>query len=95
MDDGLLNPAHVSQGCALQEQSLHTVAVELDGLGSQVQGPGVPLAIKAVATETIDTNVGLQTPQRAVIHHVFGENDTFLPDFADSPSDDPGFRMLV
>lgn len=51
MDDGFLNTAHVPEGCTLQEQRLHTVAVQLDGLGSQVQGPGVPLTVEAVATD--------------------------------------------
>lgn len=54
VDDGLLNAAHVSEGCALQQQGLHAVAVELDGLGPQVQGPGVALTVKAVAAETTD-----------------------------------------
>lgn len=51
MDDGFLNTTHVSQCCPLQEESLHTVAVQLDGLGSQVEGSGVSLAIKAVTPE--------------------------------------------
>lgn len=51
MDDGLLNAAHVSQCCPLQEERLHTVAVQLDGLGSQVESPRVTLAIKAMTAE--------------------------------------------
>lgn len=51
MDDGFLNTTHVSECCPLQEKSLHAVAVQLDGLGSQVQGSGVSLAIKTVTPE--------------------------------------------
>lgn len=51
MDDGFLNTAHISQCCPLQEEGLHTVAVQLDGLRSQVQGSGVTLAVKAVAAD--------------------------------------------
>ncbi len=51
MDDGFLNTTHVSQCCPLQEESLHTVAVQLDGFGSQVEGSGITLAVKAVTTE--------------------------------------------
>lgn len=61
MDDGFLNAAHVPQCCPLQEEGLHTVAVQLDGLGSQVQGSGVTLAVKAVAAEKqhADQSTGL------------------------------------
>lgn len=51
VDDGLLNTAHVSQCCPLQEESLNTVAVQLDGFGSQVQSSGVSLAVKTVTPE--------------------------------------------
>lgn len=51
MDDGFLNSAHVSQRRTLQQQCLNTVAVQLDGLGSQVESPGVTLAIKTVTAE--------------------------------------------
>lgn len=51
MNDGLLNSTHVSQCCPLQEEGLNAVAVQLDGLGPQVEGPGVTLAVKAVTTE--------------------------------------------
>lgn len=61
VDDGLLNAAHVPQRRALQEQRLHAVAVELDGLGPQVEGPGVALAVEAVAAETADAHVGVHT----------------------------------
>lgn len=49
MDDGFLNTTHVPQCCPLQEQSLHAVAVQLDGFSSQVEGSGVSLAVKAMA----------------------------------------------
>lgn len=48
MDDGFLDAAHVSQRCPLQEEGLHTVAVQLNGLGSQVQRSGVTLTVEAV-----------------------------------------------
>lgn len=51
MDDGFLNSAHVSQCRTLQQQCLNTIAVQLDGLGSQVESPGVTLAIKTVTSE--------------------------------------------
>lgn len=51
VDDSFLNTTHVSQCCPLQEESLHTVAVQLDGFGSQVECSGVSLAIKAVTSE--------------------------------------------
>lgn len=52
MNNGLLDTSHVPQGRPLQEERLHTVAVQLDGLGPQVQSTGVTLAVKAVAAET-------------------------------------------
>lgn len=67
MDDGLLNSAHVSQCCPFQEESLHTVAVQLDGLGSQVESSGVALAIEAVTPE--HRNKGLK-------HYDKQENDS-------------------
>jgi len=48
VDDGFLNSAHISQCRPLQEEGLHAVAVQLDGLRAQVERPGVTLAVKAV-----------------------------------------------
>lgn len=56
MDDGLLNASHVLQSCALQEEGLHAVAVELDGFGPQVKGPRVTLAVKTVAADKTETH---------------------------------------
>lgn len=61
MDDGFLNTTHVSQCSSLQEESLHAVAVQLDGLGSQVEGSGVTLAVKAVTAAQQEQNQRITT----------------------------------
>lgn len=50
MYDGFLDSAHVPERCAFEEQGLDAVAVQLNGLGAQVEGPRIALAVEAVAS---------------------------------------------
>lgn len=70
MYDSFLDSAHVPECCSFEEQSLDTVAVQLNGLGTQVQGPRVAFAIEAMASREknklfekgLNARLGVQIP---------------------------------
>ena len=70
MYDSFLDSAHIPECCSFEEQSLDTVAVQLNGLGTQVQGPRVAFAIEAMASreknklfeKSLNANLGVQIP---------------------------------
>lgn len=70
MYDSFLDSAHVPECCSFEEQSLDTVAVQLNGFSTQVQGPRVALAIEAMASKeknklfekSLKARLGVQIP---------------------------------
>lgn len=84
--DGFLHSAHVPQRHPLQEQRLHTVAVQLDGFSAQIQGARVTLAVETVTSVE---------NRRAFSCFWIWRRFRHIRTRSNSPRYDPGLSMLV